>query len=191
MHQQLPLLLALITAIVLIEMLAAKLRIAYPVLLVVAGLLVSFIPGLPRIQIDPNMIFFIFLLTLLCQGLTLPYFIKSSRINDYFNGEPDEILKVKIKRLMVEETVRLLKDKQDKGLLTDHKLQRMIEQWEHKIKQPESMGLSETSKHNYLELLEDQRKFLLEINKDPGFPDEIIRWQIFQIDLEEERIKLL
>lgn len=191
MHQQLPLLLPLITAIVLIEMLAAKLRIAYPVLLVVAGLLVSFIPGLPRIQIDPNMIFFIFLLTLLCQGLTLPYFIKSSRINDYFNGEPDEILKVKIKRLMVEETVRLLKDKQDKGLLTDHKLQRMIEQWEHKIKQPESMGLSETSKHNYLELLEDQRKFLLEINKDPGFPDEIIRWQIFQIDLEEERIKLL
>lgn len=135
--------------------------------------------------------FVVILLTLLCQGLTLPYFIKRSNINSHFAGEPDGALKVKVKRLMVEETVRLLKDKQEQGLLADHKLQRMIEQWEHKIKQPETMGLSETSKHNYLALLEDQRKFLLEINKDPEFPDEIIRWQIFQIDLEEERIKLL
>ena len=49
--------LALVAAIVLIEMLARKLRIAYPVLLVVAGLFISFIPGLPKVQVDPNMIF--------------------------------------------------------------------------------------------------------------------------------------
>lgn len=52
--------LALVAAIVLIEMLADKLRVAYPVLLGVAGLLISFIPGLPKVQVDPNMIFFIF-----------------------------------------------------------------------------------------------------------------------------------
>lgn len=65
MHEQLPFLLALVAAIVLIEMMASKLRIAYPVLLVVAGLLISFIPGLPKVQVDPNMIFFIFLPPLL------------------------------------------------------------------------------------------------------------------------------
>ena len=68
MHEQLPFMLALVAAIVLIEMLASKLRIAYPVLLVVAGLLISFIPALPKVQVDPNMIFFIFLPPLLFEA---------------------------------------------------------------------------------------------------------------------------
>ena len=37
MHEQLPFMLALVAVIVLIEMLSTRLRIAYPVLLVVAG----------------------------------------------------------------------------------------------------------------------------------------------------------
>ena len=68
MHEQLPFLLALVVAIVLIEMLATRLRIAYPVLLVVAGLLISFMPGLPKVQVDPDMIFFIFLPPLLFEA---------------------------------------------------------------------------------------------------------------------------
>ena len=68
MHEQLPFMLALVAVIVLIEMLATKLRIAYPVLLVVAGLLISFIPGLPKVQADPDMIFFIFLPPLLFEA---------------------------------------------------------------------------------------------------------------------------
>src|SRR3954466_12752 len=68
MHQQLPFMLALIAAIVLIEMLATKLKVAYPVLLVVAGLLISFIPGLPGVKIDPDLIFFIFLPPLLFEA---------------------------------------------------------------------------------------------------------------------------
>ncbi len=68
MHEQIPFMLALVGAIVLIEMLATKLRIAYPVLLVIAGLLISFIPGLPKVDIDPNMIFFIFLPPLLFEA---------------------------------------------------------------------------------------------------------------------------
>src|SRR5882757_3287385 len=60
--------LALVAAIVLIEMLATKLRIAYPVLLVAAGLLISFVPGLPKVQADPDMIFFIFLPPLLFEA---------------------------------------------------------------------------------------------------------------------------
>src|SRR6478609_5912771 len=68
MHEQLPFMLALVAAIVLIEMLAAKLRVAYPVLLVVAGLLISFVPGLPKVRADPEMIFFIFLPPLLFEA---------------------------------------------------------------------------------------------------------------------------
>src|ERR1700743_3774690 len=68
MHSILPFLLGMVAAVVLIEMWAAKLRIAYPILLVVAGLLVSFIPGLPTVSIKPDLIFFIFLPPLLFEA---------------------------------------------------------------------------------------------------------------------------
>src|SRR6478735_155524 len=68
MHTLLPFLLALIAIIVFLNMLANKLKIAYPILLVVAGLLVSFIPGLPALKIKPDLIFFIFLPPLLFEA---------------------------------------------------------------------------------------------------------------------------
>jgi len=60
MHSILPFLLAMVIAIVLIEMLAGKLKVAYPVLLVVTGLFISFIPGLPAVHISPDLIFLSF-----------------------------------------------------------------------------------------------------------------------------------
>ena len=68
MHGILPFLLAMIAAIVLLEMLASKLRVAYPIVLVVAGLLISFIPGLPAIRVNPDLIFFIVLPPLLFEA---------------------------------------------------------------------------------------------------------------------------
>ena len=65
MIDQFPFYLALIVAIVLIIMLANKIKVAYPVLLVVAGLLMSVVPGLPVLHIDPELIFIIFLPPLL------------------------------------------------------------------------------------------------------------------------------
>ncbi|RYD87394.1 MAG: Na+/H+ antiporter, partial [Sphingobacteriales bacterium] len=58
----------MIAAIVLLNMWATKLKIAYPILLVIAGLAISFIPGLPTVKIDPDLIFFIFLPPLLFEA---------------------------------------------------------------------------------------------------------------------------
>ncbi|RXK60568.1 Na+/H+ antiporter [Lacibacter luteus] len=68
MIEYFPLFLALILAIVVLIMLANRLKIAYPVLLVVAGLLASFIPGMPVLRIDPELIFIIFLPPLLYEA---------------------------------------------------------------------------------------------------------------------------
>lgn len=68
MHTILPFLLAMVAAIVLLNMWATKLKIAYPILLVVFGLLVSFVPGLPVVKINPDLIFFIFLPPLLFEA---------------------------------------------------------------------------------------------------------------------------
>ncbi|TDS08934.1 Na+/H+ antiporter [Sphingobacterium paludis] len=60
--------LALVIAIVFTVMLAKKLRVAYPILLVIAGLLISVIPEIHRIKINPELIFIIFLPPLLYEA---------------------------------------------------------------------------------------------------------------------------
>jgi len=135
--------------------------------------------------------FMVILLTLLIQGLTLPYFIKRSTFLQFGGDMPEEEAKLKVRTELAVHTLRLLKSKHEQGHYKDPHLQRMIEQWEHKISQPENMRISEENRRNYLDLLDNQRKFLTELNKDPSLDEDIIRWQTYQIDLEEERIKLL
>ncbi|RYU86185.1 Na+/H+ antiporter [Mucilaginibacter terrigena] len=134
--------------------------------------------------------FVVILLTLLIQGLTLPYIIKRFDFAGYTNDIPEEEAKLEVRNKLVIETVRLLKDLHKKGLCGDLHLLYMIEQWERKLDQPERQRLSDESKRNYLELLEQQRIFLGELNKNPELDEDIVRLQIYQIDLEEERIKL-
>lgn len=63
-----PFYLGLVLVIVLLIMLANKIKVAYPVLLVLAGLTISFIPGIPALHIDPELIFIIFLPPLLYEA---------------------------------------------------------------------------------------------------------------------------
>lgn len=135
--------------------------------------------------------FVVILLTLLIQGLTLPYIIKRSNLFNFTRELSEEEAKTRVKNHLVVETIRLLKEKQEKGLYKDSHLEKMIAMWEHKISQPENLRMPESSKQNYLEVLESQRQFLATLNKDPELHEEYINWQIRQIDLEEERIRLL
>ncbi|MDB5201271.1 MAG: Na+/H+ antiporter [Ferruginibacter sp.] len=68
MLQNFPFYLALVIVISLLIMLADKIKVAYPVLLVLAGLAISVIPGIPQIDIKPDLIFFIFLPPLLYEA---------------------------------------------------------------------------------------------------------------------------
>jgi NhaP-type Na+/H+ or K+/H+ antiporter len=63
-----PFYLGILVIILLLIMLANKIKVAYPILLVLAGLVISFIPGVPVINIDPELIFFIFLPPLLYEA---------------------------------------------------------------------------------------------------------------------------
>lgn len=51
----------LLFAVLMLVMVGERLRISYPIFLVIAGLLISFIPGVPDLQIDPDLVFLIFL----------------------------------------------------------------------------------------------------------------------------------
>lgn len=60
--------LILLFATFMLIMLAQKLKISYPIFLVLAGLGISFIPGMPVIEIEPELIFLIFLPPLLYEA---------------------------------------------------------------------------------------------------------------------------
>ena len=60
--------LSIVLIILFLVMLARKLRVAYPIVLVLGGLVIGFIPGVPMIEIDPEMIFLIFLPPLLYEA---------------------------------------------------------------------------------------------------------------------------
>ncbi|WP_160715972.1 Na+/H+ antiporter [Chitinophaga solisilvae] len=68
MLEHFPFYLGLIVLIILLIMLGNRIRVAYPVLLVLAGLGISFIPGIPALKIDPELIFIIFLPPLLYEA---------------------------------------------------------------------------------------------------------------------------
>ncbi len=68
MHENILLILALLFLVFLLFMLAQKIKIAYPIFLVIAGLGISFIPGLPILHLDPDIIFLIFLPPLLYEA---------------------------------------------------------------------------------------------------------------------------
>jgi Na+/H+ antiporter len=60
--------LVIILIIIALVMIAEKLKVAYPILLVIVGLSISIVPGMPVINIDPDLIFFIFLPPLLYEA---------------------------------------------------------------------------------------------------------------------------
>ena len=55
----------LLLAVAALALLARKLKIPYPILLVVGGLLLGLVPGLPRVKLDPEVVFLFFLPPLL------------------------------------------------------------------------------------------------------------------------------
>lgn len=60
--------LGMVLVMLLLIILAQKIKVAYPVLLVVAGLGISFVPGVPVLNMDPELIFIIFLPPLLYEA---------------------------------------------------------------------------------------------------------------------------
>ena len=65
MVQYFPYLLLLMVVIMLLIMFANRLKVAYPILLVLGGLAISFIPNMPAITLNPDLVLIIFLPPLL------------------------------------------------------------------------------------------------------------------------------
>src|SRR5687767_3109756 len=65
LQDQLLVVIALLFGIAMLTMLSRKLKIPYPILLVISGLGISLIPGIPSVTLQPDLVFLIFLPPLL------------------------------------------------------------------------------------------------------------------------------
>jgi len=68
LHDNLILILVLLLGVTLLVMVGQKIKISYPIFLVLAGLAIGFIPGMPRLKIDPDIVFLLFLPPLLYEA---------------------------------------------------------------------------------------------------------------------------
>ncbi len=64
-HENILLILSLLFAVSMLYMLSKKIKISYPILLVLAGLVIGFVPSMPQVELDPEIVFLIFLPPLL------------------------------------------------------------------------------------------------------------------------------
>ncbi|OBW41046.1 Sodium, potassium, lithium and rubidium/H(+) antiporter [Chryseobacterium sp. MOF25P] len=136
--------------------------------------------------------FVVILLTLLVQGLTLPYFIKRTRFfDDVFKEESEELTKQKLKKDLKQHVYHFLKTKYENELKDHAGLEIFLRHWEERAKAADDSWMNEKTKLIFIEMLETQREYLSELNKDPKINEEIIRQQLFQIDLEEERLRMI
>ncbi len=135
--------------------------------------------------------FTVILLTLVVQGLTLPYFIKRSGLFSAFAEEEEQETKRKIKLGLKTHVYNFLKNKYDNELHDHAGLQLFLKHWEEKTKLAEEDWMNEKTKTIFIEMLESQREYLTELNKDPAINEELIRMQLYQIDLEEERLNAI
>ena len=131
------------------------------------------------------------LLTLVVQGLTLPYFIKRSRLFDGIFAERDEETELKIKQGLREHAHQFLKNKIETEGNKDEGLQKLLQYWKLKAQAANDDSMTDITKALQLELLASQRKYLVKLNQDISVSEDIIRVQLYQIDLEEERLKVM
>ena len=97
---------------------------------------------------------------------------------------PNELARVKIKRTIAEASVKFQSEKCcDKENFLFQKLEKV---WNFKL-ESENFEISDEVRQTYFEILEEQRKALCELNKDPKIDEEVIRTFLYHIDLEEQR----
>lgn len=136
--------------------------------------------------------FVVILLTLLVQGLTLPYFIKRSRLFDgIFAEEDEETTRQKMHHGLKQHVYEFLKKKYENDPEGHAGLEKFLKLWEERAKATDETGMNEKTKAVFMEVLEVQRKYLTELNKDVAVQEEIIRSCLYKIDLEEERLKMM
>ena len=146
--------------------------------------------------------FIVILVTLVLQGLTLPWLIRKVKMEDKYSIIPEHKQELVIQKKMALYSAQYLEEKYGQHWPQNDHLHNLYSRLKIDLKffnnQLEVSDKVEEStlgsfQQVYLELLEEQRKLLVKMNRRAEFDEELIRKYLSLIDLEEfkTREKLL
>ncbi|OIV44023.1 Na+/H+ antiporter [Flavobacterium johnsoniae] len=148
--------------------------------------------GFPQRNLILFITFIVILLTLLIQGLTLPYFIRKIKLTDIYDPLPRDEANHLLRQELAEFALHYLKTNYDDQVKDNTSLQHLIQKWEQHSKGIDDESIEQHHKHIYLDLLNQQRKWLINKNKaDQTLDESIIRRQMHYLDIEEEKLRYL
>jgi len=136
--------------------------------------------------------FVVILLTLLLQGLTLPFLIRRLNFQDRDRLRPEEEIDNEIKQQLARYALEHLNTHYLDELKRQPLLQQIAHKWENSSELPENMIITEESKTVYRDILNLQRLWLIQKNKEEqALDEEMIRRHLHRIDMEEEKWRLI
>jgi len=142
--------------------------------------------------------FIVILVTLVLQGLTLPWVIRKVNLKDNDQVIPQQKQEIIIQKKMAIYSLQYLEEKYSEDWPHNEHLSNLHERL--KIDQQfltlaleKSDNVIESTRENfhriYLEILEQQRKLLKEMNRRAEFDEDLIRKYLTLIDLEEFKVR--
>ncbi|RZK46808.1 MAG: Na+/H+ antiporter [Pedobacter sp.] len=137
--------------------------------------------------------FVVILLTLVVQGLTLPWLIKWLKISEtrkplLTDGQQEEM----VRKELASKSLRYLRHTYDQKLLSSVAINTLIQKLEHDQLPQEDPEMAEKKAfvEIYLDLLDKQRLWLVVISRESEVDEDLIRKQQGLLDLEEEKISV-
>lgn len=136
--------------------------------------------------------FVVILMTLLLQGLTLPFIIRKIDVRYENEAETDDEMENQIKQELAEFALNYIKDNYNEELSHHPLLQQTAAKFESVMLNADDTELTEEFKRIYLDVLDQQRVWLIARNrKDGELDEELIRKYLLKIDLEDEKLKVI
>jgi Na+/H+ antiporter len=142
--------------------------------------------------------FIVILVTLVFQGLTLPWLIKKVKLDEKYNGVPEYQQELMIQKKMSKASLQLLEEKYAAEKENNEHLNNLFERLKidmnflsqdlDRLKTVET-GDAADFRDIHLELLEQQRSMLHKMNKLEEYDEDLIRKYLALIDMEEFRIR--
>jgi len=142
--------------------------------------------------------FVVILVTLVFQGLTLPWLIRKIKINDESTLAREQQQELTIRRAIAETSLRFIEESHgDERLVNEHlknltiKLKTDINIFQQDIQRFDSMSRDELIRFQriYVSLLDEQRKTLNDLNRKDEYDEELIRKYLALVDLEETKLR--
>lgn len=142
--------------------------------------------------------FIVILITLVVQGLTLPWLIRTLHPTSKFDMLTEDEQEIIIQKKMAHKSLRYVEEKYREHYHTNEHLANLHARLTIDLKFF-SQGVSEIKTNNgnalasfqriYLDILEQQRKLLHDMNRKAEFDEELIRKYLSLIDMEEFKIR--